>query len=104
MRQFACPYCGKKAVRIWEFFILFSNFWINRTCRNCHRDIELNKKKTKLILRFFIIGILINLLMSFFAVDSILLFIIVVLLLLYIALNLDGRLFLKKPTQKNATE
>lgn len=45
-----CPHCSEPAVFFWEFFIAFSNFHINGTCRNCKKPIRLNIKTVVFII------------------------------------------------------
>lgn len=44
MKIARCPHCSEQAVFFWEFFVAFSNFHINGTCRNCRKPIRLNLK------------------------------------------------------------
>ena len=97
MRGLECPYCDKQVSKLWEIFVLFSPFWINRRCMYCNHKVRLNPKTlTKVLLTIclcIIFRMIIDKIISF---DFILFDVFLYIFFIYLPFFFGSKLFIKK--------
>jgi len=58
MKGMDCPKCGQQVLKLWEFFIFPSPFWLSKRCRNCSAKVGFDFNTVYQIILCFILAML----------------------------------------------
>lgn len=60
MKFLQCPHCSNQAVKLWEFFVFPSPFWLRKLCRSCNKELSFDFSTIRFITYSLVLGLVIG--------------------------------------------
>ena len=60
MKGLECPNCREQVLKLWEFFIFPSPFWLTKRCRNCNIKVGFDYNVVYQVVLFFILAMIVG--------------------------------------------